>query len=181
MAAEMQRSLKLTDHADATEELMSLSPYEMRNLLHHIMAGDEFDIGVQHSVSHSYYSVVHEQKAHVSKKLMAKVKENETRSRKSTVNKLDTSRKEPQNINVTQHEEVDNDDDSSDDSSLGDTHGSWIRRRRLDGALNRVPLGFYSKIWNILESCLAIVIIEDKRLETSLTQAVSTAILCFDQ
>ena len=180
MAAEMQRSLKLTDHADATEELMSLSPYEMRNLLHHIMAGDEFDIGVQHSVSHSYYNVVHEQKAHVSKKLMAKVKENETRSRKSTVSKLDTSRKEPQNINVTDHEEVDNDDDGSDDSSLGDTHGSWIRRRRLDGALNRVPLGFYSKIWNILESCHAIVIIDDKRLETSLTQAVSLAILCFD-
>merc|ERR1719266_2235600 len=179
MAAEMQRSLKLTDHADATEELMSLSPYEMRNLLHHIMAGDEFDIGVQHSVSHSYYSVVHEQKAHVSKKLMAKVKENETRSRKSTVNKLDTSRKEPQNINVTQHEEVDNDDDSSDDSSLGDTHGSWIRRRRLDGALNRVPLGFYSKIWNILESCHAIVIVDDKRLETSLTQEMTSGEMKF--
>ena len=93
---------------------------------------------------------------------------------------MDTSRKEPQNINVTDHEEVDNDDDGSDDGSLGDTHGSWIRRRRLDGALNRVPLGFYSKIWNILESCHAIVIIDDKRLETSLTQAVSHAILCFD-
>ena len=109
-------------------------------------------------------------------------KESEVLSlRKSTINKLDTSRKESQNINVTDREEVDNDDDSSDDSSLGDTHGSWIRRRRLDGALNRVPLGFYSKIWNILESCHAIVIIEDKRLETSLTQAVSIAILSFDQ
>ena len=27
-----------------TDELMSLSPYEMRNLLHHIMSGREFSI-----------------------------------------------------------------------------------------------------------------------------------------
>ena len=67
-------------------------------------------------------------------------------------------------------------EDSSDESSIGDTHGSWIRRRRLDGALNRVPLGFYIKIWNILESCHAIVILDDKKLETSLTQAVSKKI-----
>ena len=40
-------SLKLGDQHDAIEELMSLSPYEMRNLLHHIMAGDEFHIDVQ--------------------------------------------------------------------------------------------------------------------------------------
>lgn len=32
-----------------------------------------------------------------------------------------------------------------------DRHGQWLRRRRLDGALNRVPSGFYSKIWSVLE------------------------------
>lgn len=32
-----------------------------------------------------------------------------------------------------------------------DRHGQWLRRRRLDGALNRVPNGFYVKIWNLLE------------------------------
>ena len=46
---------------------MSLSPYEMRNLLHHIMAGDEFHIDVQHSVSHSFYNVVSDREAGVSK------------------------------------------------------------------------------------------------------------------
>ena len=29
--------------------------------------------------------------------------------------------------------------------------GQWIRRRRLDGALNRVPTDFYSQVWHILE------------------------------
>lgn len=29
--------------------------------------------------------------------------------------------------------------------------GQWLRRRRLDGALNRVPVGFYKKVWRILQ------------------------------
>ncbi len=29
--------------------------------------------------------------------------------------------------------------------------GHWQRRRRLDGALNRVPVDFYSNVWHILE------------------------------
>lgn len=32
-----------------------------------------------------------------------------------------------------------------------DRHGQWLRRRRLDGALNRVPSGFYANIWSVLE------------------------------
>uniref|UniRef100_A0A8C2HL80 Phosphorylase b kinase regulatory subunit n=1 Tax=Cyprinus carpio TaxID=7962 RepID=A0A8C2HL80_CYPCA len=30
-------------------------------------------------------------------------------------------------------------------------HGQWLRRRRLDGALNRVPFGFYQNVWKILQ------------------------------
>ena len=32
-----------------------------------------------------------------------------------------------------------------------DRHGQWQRRRRLDGALNRVPRDFYKSVWHILE------------------------------
>ena len=106
---------------------------------------------------------------------MAKAKEDETRSRKSTIKKIETEPPTEPSIKIDIPENIEEEDDaSSDDSSIGDTHGSWIRRRRLDGALNRVPLGFYSKIWNILESCHAIVIVDNKRLEHSLTQEVSS-------
>ena len=106
---------------------------------------------------------------------MAKAKEDETRSRKSTTKKIETEPPSEPSIKIGIPENIEEEDDaSSDDSSIGDTHGSWIRRRRLDGALNRVPLGFYSKIWNILESCHAIVIVDNKRLEHSLTQEVSS-------
>jgi len=32
-----------------------------------------------------------------------------------------------------------------------DRQGQWLRRRRLDGALNRVPVGFYTDIWKLLQ------------------------------
>ena len=45
-------------------------------------------------------------------------------------------------------------------SGLGDgqlhweeRQGQWLRRRRLDGAINRVPVGFYQKVWKILQKC----------------------------
>ena len=41
--------------------------------------------------------------------------------------------------------DVDDDDDENDDRQ-----GQWLRRRRLDGALNRVPVGFYPRIWKVL-------------------------------
>jgi hypothetical protein len=42
------------DDDDATDELLNLSPFEMRNLLHHIMSGQEF--GMQ--AGQSGFSVV---------------------------------------------------------------------------------------------------------------------------
>lgn len=32
-----------------------------------------------------------------------------------------------------------------------DKQGQWLRRRRLDGALNRVPKDFYAGVWGVLE------------------------------
>jgi len=37
-----------------------------------------------------------------------------------------------------------------DDNLESDRQGQWLRRRRLDGALNRVPVGFYTDIWKLL-------------------------------
>lgn len=43
------------------------------------------------------------------------------------------------------------DPDVSDDRIIDDRQGQWLRRRRLDGALNRVPRDFYSRVWLVLE------------------------------
>lgn len=36
-------------------------------------------------------------------------------------------------------------------TSKDNRQGQWQRRRRLDGALNRVPVGFYQKVWKVLQ------------------------------
>jgi len=41
MATELSRSLICTGE-EASEHLLNLSPFEMKNLLHHIMSGKEF-------------------------------------------------------------------------------------------------------------------------------------------
>ncbi|KAJ3272324.1 hypothetical protein HDV01_005758 [Terramyces sp. JEL0728] len=38
------------------------------------------------------------------------------------------------------------------------SQGRWLRRRRNDGALNRVPLDFYPKVWKVLSKTAAIVV-----------------------
>lgn len=45
------------------------------------------------------------------------------------------------------------DSDMNDDriTEMDDRQGQWLRRRRLDGALNRVPRDFYSRVWTVLE------------------------------
>ncbi|KAL8604076.1 hypothetical protein ACOMHN_024901 [Nucella lapillus] len=49
-----------------------------------------------------------------------------------------------------------------------DRQGQWLRRRRLDGALNRVPVGFYPRIWRVLRRCPGLII-DDTTLHSSLT------------
>ena len=51
----------------------------------------------------------------------------------------------------TSSQDDDDDDRSHQFSHLRPKVGKWMRRRCLDGALNRVPVDFYPKIWRILE------------------------------
>ena len=67
---------------------------------------------------------------------------------------------------------MDEDETSSEGSEENDRQGIWMRRRCLDGALNRVPVGFYSKVWMILENCRGLQI-RGRTLDTFLTQGVS--------
>ncbi|KAI7697695.1 hypothetical protein SSS_07160 [Sarcoptes scabiei] len=59
-----------------------------------------------------------------------------------------------------------------------DRQGQWLRRRRLDGALNRVPSGFYTKVWNLLEKYQGIAI-EGRILINQLTKEMTPGELKF--
>ncbi|CAB1345581.1 unnamed protein product [Coregonus sp. 'balchen'] len=127
MATELAQSLNCSGE-EATESLMSLSPSELKILLHHILSGKEF--GVQRSVRSvdagaSPAISIHE----VGNSL--------------TPHSLDMEHIESGRYKLPSIESL---DVPVSTPVVKDTrHGQWLRRRRLDGALNRVPIGFYQK------------------------------------
>ncbi|XP_022160580.1 probable phosphorylase b kinase regulatory subunit alpha isoform X1 [Myzus persicae] len=144
MAGELSRTLNCSGE-EGSEHLFNLSPFEMKNLLHHIMSGKEFILS---SVGRGNFSVVSYKSSHVSKK--------------SQIEGL-----------------LSNDQTEVNSEALeSDRQGQWLRRRRLDGALNRVPREFYKRVWIILEKCCGIAI-DGKLLSQSLTQEMTSGELKF--
>ncbi|CAL8350975.1 unnamed protein product [Merluccius merluccius] len=158
MATELARSLHCSGE-EASESLMSLSPFDMKNLLHHILSGKEF--GVERSMrpiqstATSPAISIHEL-GHTGA----------TKTERTGIRKLKSEIK--QVITITSHQQRTRDSPCTTPSGMlspvggdpGDAQfsweekqGQWLRRRRLDGAINRVPMGFYQKVWNILQKC----------------------------
>ncbi|XP_077445421.1 phosphorylase b kinase regulatory subunit alpha, skeletal muscle isoform isoform X3 [Stigmatopora argus] len=177
MATELAQSLNCSGE-EATESLMSLSPSELKNLLHHILSGKEF--GVERSVREAdgalspAISIHHlgnvgatkSERAGISK-LKSDMKTADRRvsltdaikpdqsaasARKSLrSHSLDIGKMESGRYRLPSVESLDIPEGAS--FAKDARQGQWLRRRRLDGSLNRVPVGFYQKVWRILQKC----------------------------
>lgn len=143
MATELSRTL-ICSGEEASEHLLNLSPFEMKNLLHHIMSGKEFAIS---SVGRGNFSVISCKSGRVSKK--SQIGGFLTIDKKNGV-----------------------------EDGEPDRQGQWLRRRRLDGALNRVPRDFYPRVWGVLERCQGLAI-EGRLLPQNLTQEMTSGELKF--
>ena len=53
-------------------------------------------------------------------------------------------------VAVDRDDDDDDADDDDDEVDFSGRFGFWLRRRRIDGALNRVPVGFYERVWRLL-------------------------------
>lgn len=155
MASELARTLKCSGD-EASDHLMNLSPFEMKTLLHHILSGKEFVISTEHT------NVEDECRLSVSTK---KVGEEATEFAK-------LSRKPNAKMQKSIHHIDPNDLEKEDEGVESDRQGQWLRRRRLDGALNRVPVGFYPRVWKVLKMCHGLVI-EGQHLPHSLTREMT--------
>uniref|UniRef100_A0A1B0BCG8 Phosphorylase b kinase regulatory subunit n=1 Tax=Glossina palpalis gambiensis TaxID=67801 RepID=A0A1B0BCG8_9MUSC len=142
MAKELSRTLNCDGEA-ASEHLLNLSPFEMKNLLYHILSGKEFAVS---SVARGNLSIVSCKSSRVSKK-----------------SQIGLADPESEDAIIT---------------TIDDRQGQWLRRRRLDGALNRVPRDFYSRVWSVLEKCQGLAI-EGRILQQSLTQEMTPGELKF--
>ncbi|XP_067896193.1 phosphorylase b kinase regulatory subunit alpha, liver isoform-like isoform X2 [Heterodontus francisci] len=145
MATELAYSLSCSEE-EASENLMNLSPFDMKKLLHHILSGKEF--GVEKSVQPvdsaaispviSIHEVGHAGATKTERTGISKLK-SEMKQRCSGPSSP-TGTASPIGSFCTR-------------LTWDDRQGQWLRRRRLDGAINRVPMGFYEKVWKILRKC----------------------------
>nr|XP_055035878.1 phosphorylase b kinase regulatory subunit alpha, skeletal muscle isoform isoform X1 [Misgurnus anguillicaudatus]XP_055035879.1 phosphorylase b kinase regulatory subunit alpha, skeletal muscle isoform isoform X1 [Misgurnus anguillicaudatus] len=153
MVTELTHSLRCSGE-EATESLMNMSPFEMMNLLHHILSGKEF--GVQKSmrstgnVVSSAISIQDKSKSFKTD-LKSPTKHGGTIKLPVPLHSLDIETIESGRYRLPPIESFQG---SLGASVMRDSkHGQWLRRRRLDGALNRVPVGFYQNVWKILQKC----------------------------
>lgn len=137
MAKELSRTLNC-DGEQASEHLLNLSPFEMKNLLYHILSGKEFAV----SSGKCFHSRKRNQK--INYRLIVQV----ARGNYSIVSCTSGRVSKKSQIGLADHET--NAEDAAIDE-IDDRQGQWLRRRRLDGALNRVPRDFYSRVWTVLE------------------------------
>ncbi|TNN09763.1 putative phosphorylase b kinase regulatory subunit alpha [Schistosoma japonicum] len=166
MAAELARGLDLTVE-DSLYALFSMRPIDTKRLLHNLLSGEDMRI----------------------------VKSTQTISRKSGMSPIkstNTSHTNQDNLQVTLDTisgsvkkrsvssrplmasrkqsivstEVENENSHADSRSL------WSRRRKIDGALNRVPPGFYIRVYITLTHVQGLGI-GDQVLSHNLTKEVS--------
>ncbi|KAH0624722.1 hypothetical protein JD844_032461 [Phrynosoma platyrhinos] len=145
MATELARSLNCSGQ-EASESLMNLSPFDMKNLLHHILSGKEF--GVERSMrpldsSTSSPAISIHEVGHTGA----------TKTERSGITRLKSEMKQRCSSPSSPTSTSSLTGSGGHCISWGDRQGQWLRRRRLDGAINRVPVGFYPKVWKILQKC----------------------------
>jgi phosphorylase kinase alpha/beta subunit len=124
MVTEVSRSLHCPNEV-AVENLLSLGPFQLKNLLHHVLSRKEFTVD----------QITRQTEVNETIRQLSIV----TASNKYAAGKL--------------HEQVKALESGDEMEDGWDKHGQWRRRRRIDGALNRVPPDFYSKAWHTLEKC----------------------------
>lgn len=173
MATELAQSLRCSAE-EAREGLMNLSPSAMKNLLHYILSGKEF--GVERSVRPTDTNLspaisIHEIGAVGATKtertgimqLKSEIKQVEFR-RLSISTESQSNGGHPSSIDVMSPSFLSPGtcmtprsgsfpSIHAQQTSRDSRQGQWQRRRRLDGALNRVPVGFYQKVWKVLQKC----------------------------
>uniref|UniRef100_A0AAR2LWI9 Phosphorylase b kinase regulatory subunit n=1 Tax=Pygocentrus nattereri TaxID=42514 RepID=A0AAR2LWI9_PYGNA len=181
MATELARSLHCSGE-EASEGLMNLSPSDMKNLLHHILSGKEFGVERSmrplESTATSPAISIHEL-GHTG---ATKTERTGIRKLKSEIKQVKVFLRNDHNLMPDQCNYsfyfvpmcvslflrilIQRCSSPSTPSGIlsptgtGDSRlqweerqGQWLRRRRLDGAINRVPMGFYQKVWKILQKC----------------------------
>lgn len=161
MASELARTLKCSGD-EASDHLLNLSPFEMKTLLHHILSGKEFVISSVMKHAHIETSEFEDRC-----RLSVKTKSKEEEATQFAKLSRPTNKMSDFTHTTLDHSVLENEDDIA-----ADRQGQWLRRRRLDGSLNRVPVDFYPRVWKILSKIQGLSL-EGHFLPQSLTKEMT--------
>uniref|UniRef100_A0A7N8XTB2 Phosphorylase b kinase regulatory subunit n=1 Tax=Mastacembelus armatus TaxID=205130 RepID=A0A7N8XTB2_9TELE len=162
------RTHHASDGEEASESLMSLSPFSMKSLLHHILSGKEFGVErsmrpIQSTATSPAISIhelghtgatktertgIHKLKSEIKQIMCQRALSRRTNPLSCFLPQRCSSPSTPSGV-------LSPVGPGPGDGQLywEERQGQWLRRRRLDGAINRVPVGFYQKVWKILQKC----------------------------
>lgn len=138
MVLELSRAMNCSPE-QGLEKLLDLNPYDVKRLLHLIFSRKEFTIFEMERDS----MLVDGQLLTMPDKQISIKLPDKKQVRGKLQNDVEVLGQSSESLRSEGDEEK---------------AGHWIRRRRLDGALNRVPPDFYPKVWHILERCSGISI-----------------------
>ncbi|CAH8569686.1 unnamed protein product [Heterobilharzia americana] len=148
MAAELARGMGLTVE-DSLYALFSMRPIDTKRLLHNLLSGEDVRMikTNRNNVRKStHLSPVKSANTTITSQdtMQAKLDTISGSVKKKSVSSRPyiTSRRQSIAANVTIELE--------DDNSQTELRNLWSRRRKIDGALNRVPPGFYKRVYTIL-------------------------------
>lgn len=134
LASELARLREITG-TDASQKLLEISPFELKSMLLSLLSGrlledlsEEGEIGAK------------EQRTG-----MGSIRKQieERRSMRRSLHSVKGSAHSP-DMSLLELPEVEEEESGEEDFQFG----IWLRHRRIDGALNRVPPGFFATLWD---------------------------------
>ncbi|PIO72224.1 hypothetical protein TELCIR_05857 [Teladorsagia circumcincta] len=156
LASELARIRNLSA-ADAAENLMTISPFELKSMLFSLLSGRLLEEFVDDCEA-------------------AKETRTGIGSFRRHIEERKSMRKSTRSINertVAEESESNMEDEDEELSEDDFQFGIWLRHRRIDGALNRVPNNFYATLWDTVNRLPHGVRINDTILHWGLTQEMT--------
>uniref|UniRef100_A0A0K0EFG0 Phosphorylase b kinase regulatory subunit n=1 Tax=Strongyloides stercoralis TaxID=6248 RepID=A0A0K0EFG0_STRER len=159
MASELAR-IKNLGIEEASLHLLYLSPFEIKEMIHALLSG----------------RLIEEVSSRSSVGVGIREKRTGMESFRKQIEERKSLRRTLHSIASINQDTLLEKEEGSEDSELDDDYqyGIWLRHRKIDGALNRVPQSFYATIWSTLRRFYRGITVGGHYLDWSLTQEMTT-------
>ncbi|MFH4979831.1 hypothetical protein AB6A40_006540 [Gnathostoma spinigerum] len=139
LASELARLRSITG-SDASDMLLHLSPFEVKSMLFSLLSGRLLE-----DLNEDAETGVKEQRSGISS-IRKQIEERKSLRKSMHASRSPGEHRFDENLlDLTEEEKAAEEKGDSDFQ-----FGIWLRHRRIDGALNRVPPDFYSSLWDMV-------------------------------